>query len=92
MTLVCVFLLGGASLVQACHAHDDPSTLSKGTPTNMPADHCALCLAMHTAMPATSQTAPLLVQHERVLPKEAHEVRRVGVWSFSLFSRPPPGV
>ena len=90
LTLLCVLLLGGASTAQACHSHEDASALSKGSPTNLPADHCPLCLAMHSAMPVAHATAPLLVEHLVDLVKEAPEARGSGIWSFSLFSRPPP--
>lgn len=89
--LLCVFLLGAVSTAQACHTHDDASAAGKNSPVNVPADHCALCLAMHAAMPVAAETGPLLVQQVGTLAKETRELRRARVWSVSLFSRPPPG-
>ena len=54
-------------------------------------EHCPLCVAMHSALPATMQVVPEPVQqiaqtlytHVLVAPEK--------LWSFAMFSRPPPG-
>lgn len=90
LALVCVLLLGGASTAQVCHSHEDASALRKGSSQNVPADHCPLCLAMHTAMPAVERTAPLPVVEVWQAPGEEQTTERARELDFSLFSRPPP--
>lgn len=89
MLLVCVLLLGGTSVVQACHSHEDLSA-THSTPLNVPSDHCLLCMAMHSAMPVAAASSPLFDRVVHALPREAPEVGPSGIWSFDLFSRPPP--
>ena len=90
MTMMCVLLLGVGSTAQVCHSHDDGSALTKSSPVNVPTDHCPLCLAMHTALPAVGPSAPLLVRDIEELAKETSEDRRTDLWNVSLFGRPPP--
>jgi hypothetical protein len=79
-TLVCLVLLTFLAVVQVAHVH----------PLETDADHCPLCIAMHTAAPvAVTAAEVVLVQVESPAPIfEAHTVTRP--WHPTLFTRPPP--
>jgi len=79
-TLVCLILLALLAVVQVAHVH----------PLENDADHCPLCIAMHTAAPvAVTAAEVVLVQVEGAAPIfEAHTVTRH--WHPQLFTRPPP--
>ena len=89
----CVLLICIASTAQVCHTHLETAAMTKGSGQNVPGpDHCPLCVAMHSALPATANSAPEpLLQVHAVLFKavETHRLQRL---SFDLFSRPPPVV
>jgi len=77
---LCLALLALFTVVQVVHEHAVASD----------ADHCALCVAMHTAVPVAA-AAPVitLVQVEAAAP--VLEVRAiVRHWRPQLFIRPPP--
>jgi len=80
VTLVCLFLLALLAVVQVAHTH----------PTESDADHCPLCIVMHTAAPvAMAAAAVVLVQFER--SATVFEPRAVvRHWHPKLFTRPPP--
>jgi hypothetical protein len=79
-SLVCLMLLSLLTFVQVAHVH----------PAATDADHCSICVVMHSAAPVaviappivfTSGTAPVPVPlvHSVVRP-----------WHCTLFNRPPP--
>ncbi|MGD0729644.1 MAG: hypothetical protein ABR956_00165 [Terracidiphilus sp.] len=80
VTLLCLFLLALLAVVQVAHMH----------PTESDADHCPLCIVMHTAAPvAVAAAVVVLVQIEQAAPIfEARAVIRH--WNPKLFTRPPP--
>jgi hypothetical protein len=80
VTLVCLVLLALLAVAQVAHTHAVESD----------ADHCPLCILMHTAAPAAvAATVVVLVQLESRAPiYEAHTVTRH--WNPKLFTRPPP--
>lgn len=79
-TVVCLVLLALLAVVQVAHMH----------PVDGDADHCLLCIVMHTAAPvAVLAAVVVLVQMERRTPAfEARTVTRH--WHPKLFTRPPP--
>jgi len=79
-TVVCLILLALLAVVQVAHVH----------PVETDADHCPLCIVMHTAAPvAVAAAVVILVQFESPAPIfEAHTVTRY--WHPQLFTRPPP--
>jgi len=95
--MLCVALMAAIGTAQAVHIHGDwlPKNAAHAS---LPADasqgqgeeHCPLCVAMHSALPVTLAVVPvplLEVQHlfsTRVL------VAPQKLWSFAMFSRPPP--
>jgi hypothetical protein len=93
MAMMCVLLLCIASTAEVCHTHPGISSTSKDSRQNAPGpDHCPLCVAMHTALPATWHTAPDPVLQTQPMAPRAVAVQRVQQWSYELFSRPPPAV
>jgi len=80
VTVVCLFLLTLLAVVQVVHVH----------PVDADADHCPLCIVMHTAAPvAVTAAVVILVEIEAPAPVfEAHTVSRP--WHPQLFIRPPP--
>src|ERR1700722_9451532 len=67
--VLCLLLICIASTAQVCHTHLEAALTSKDSHQNVPApDHCPLCVAMHSALPATASAAPEpLLQGQAVL-------------------------
>jgi hypothetical protein len=80
MTVVCLLLVALFAVVQVAHLHARASD----------ADHCALCVVMHSAAPvAVMATVIVLVQVGFSAPAaKARAVARF--WHPQLFIRPPP--
>jgi hypothetical protein len=80
VAFVCLALLALLTVVQVAHIH----------PLNSDADHCPVCIAMHSAAPvAALATAIVLVRIGNPAPVvEARAVIRH--WHPKLFTRPPP--
>jgi len=79
-TLVCLVLLTLLAVAQVAHVHQ----------VDTDADHCPLCIVMHSAAPvAVTAAMVILVQLESAAPVfEARTVTRH--WHPKLFTRPPP--
>jgi len=78
--LVCLALLALLAVAQVAHTHAD----------NTDADHCQLCIVMHSVVPAVAVAALLslvLVSVAVPAPELAPVPRR---WHAQLFTRPPP--
>lgn len=77
---VCLILLAILSIAQVAHLH----------PNQTDADHCQLCIVMHTVAPsATAVVAVIFVRlGASVFPAEPLLIIRQP--QFRLFSRPPP--
>lgn len=80
VTVVCLILLALLTVVQVAHVH----------PVDTDADHCPLCILLHTAAPvAVAAAIVVLIQIETRAPIfEAQPVTRY--WQPQLFIRPPP--
>jgi hypothetical protein len=80
VTVVCLILLALLAVVQVAHMH----------PLDSDADHCPLCIAMHTAAPvAVTAAVVVMVQIEMRAP--IFETRAVlRNWHPKLYTRPPP--
>ncbi|HET6207136.1 MAG TPA: hypothetical protein VFD98_10015 [Terracidiphilus sp.] len=79
-TVVCVVLLALLAVVQVAHFHSLATD----------ADHCPLCIVMHTVAPVSvAAAAILLVQVGNPLPIVAARAAS-RPWSPTLFTRPPP--
>lgn len=93
IAMMCVLVTCIASTVQVCHTHAEVTSSTKDSPQNAPGpDHCPLCVAMHSALPATANTAPEPVLQIQMVLFKAVELERLQRWSYELFSRPPPVV
>jgi hypothetical protein len=80
MSLVCLLLLAVFMLVQVAHTH----------PFATDADHCPICVVMHSAAPV-AVVAAILVRTQAASPVPAPVVHSVvRPWHFELFNRPPP--
>jgi hypothetical protein len=94
LAMMCLLLLCVVSTAQVCHVHSELSLTgqdSRDSRQSVP-DHCPLCVAMHSALPATAHTdAEPVLQVQTVLLKTV-EIERVERRTYELFSRPPPVV
>ena len=80
VTVLCIVLLALLTVVQVAHVH----------PFDSDADHCPLCIAMHTAAPvAVIATVVVLIPIETTA--SVFEPRAVvRHWHPKLYTRPPP--
>jgi hypothetical protein len=80
VTVLCLALLALLAFAQVAHLH----------PTSSDADHCPLCVVMHSAVPAVhTADVIVLVQLESATPVfQARAIARY--WQPKLFTRPPP--
>jgi hypothetical protein len=82
VTVVCLILLALLVVVQVAHVH----------PNSSDADHCPLCIVMHSAAPVAAAVAAIVMV---TLGTHAPAVRVCTVvrpWHPTLFTRPPPPV
>jgi len=95
--MLCVALMGAIGTAQAVHIHGDwlPKNAAHAS---LPADasqgqgeeHCPLCVAMHSALPVTLAVIPVPLREVRQLFSARVLVAPQKLWSFAMFSRPPP--
>ncbi len=90
---LCLLLIAVMSTAQVCHVHAS-SHARQGSQQQQrdvtPEDHCLLCVAMHSAVPADIQVTPEPVLTVRALESVAADAERIFRWRFELASRPPP--
>jgi hypothetical protein len=98
LALACLLLTVFASSAQAVHKHGqwlphhDTQVSSQAEGPQLPEEaSCPLCVAMHSALPATAALPEtvLLVQ-EPLLPVAVADAVPDLTWHFARFSRPPP--
>jgi len=79
-SLICLLLLALLTFVQVAHVH----------PAATDADHCPICVAMHSAAPVSLLVvaATFTRVSEPVAVPLVRPVARV--WHYTLFNRPPP--
>ena len=79
-TVVCLALLSLLAVVQVAHMH----------PIESDADHCQLCIVMHTAAPVAIVAAAVILVKVGT-PAPLVEVRAIiRHWHPQIFIRPPP--
>ena len=80
VVLVCLALLALLTFIQVAHVHS----------VNTDADHCPICVVLHTAAPlAVAAAIIVLVQMQTFVPQvEVRPIRSHG--HRQLFIRPPP--
>ena len=91
LAVMCLLLLAAMSTVQVCHTHAQTTVKQgsrQGDPT--PEDHCPLCVAMHSALPAGIHVAPEPILAVRAMDSVAADAERMFRWRFEMASRPPP--
>lgn len=82
VVLVCLALLALLTFIQVAHVHS----------VNTDADHCPICVVLHTAAPLAAAAAIIvLVQMRAFVPQpEVRPIRSRG--QRQLFIRPPPSL
>jgi uncharacterized membrane protein YhaH (DUF805 family) len=79
-TLICLVLLTLLTFVQVAHVH----------PSATDADHCPICVVMHSAAPV-AVVAVAIVFVRALVPVTVPVVHLVArPWHCTLFNRPPP--
>lgn len=93
LAVVCLVLVVLMSTVQVCHVHGE-MTAKQGSRQGDPApeNHCPLCVAMHSALPAGIHVSPEPLAAVRALDSVAADAERMFRWRFEMASRPPPAV
>ena len=94
LAMMCLLLLCVVSTAQACHVHGELSLAGKDAPDSRQSvpDHCPLCVAMHSALPATAHTDAEPVLQVQAVSLKTVAVDRVEQRAYELFSRPPPAL
>ena len=83
--------LSQADRLQAPHPATAPNPAQPSHPgQTSPEDHCPLCVAMHSALPAGMHIAPEPLVQIECINSVAADAERVFRWRFELLSRPPP--
>jgi hypothetical protein len=77
---LCLVLLAMLAVVQATHLHANETD----------ADHCQLCIVMHTAVPAVAAAAIIVMVQLGSLAPVAEPVFILRKRQVRLFIRPPP--
>lgn len=78
--VVCLALLALLTVIQVAHVHS----------VDTDADHCPLCIALHTAAPVTAAVAVIVLVQIEALAAIV-EVRPIRTsWHRRLYIRPPP--
>jgi hypothetical protein len=98
LALFCVFLFGVVSTAQAAHLHGVSTDAGKhrvqapaaGSQGPSDEEHCPLCVAMHSAFPASIKIAPVPVVATSSVVRLQAEQDVSSAWHFASFSRPPP--
>jgi hypothetical protein len=79
--VVCLILVALLAVIQVTHVHAVESD----------ADHCPLCVAMHSLVPFVITVASVLLVRIGTAAPVLPETRRiVRYWHPTLFNRPPP--
>lgn len=83
VTVFCLVVLALLVVIQVSHVH-----LTEGD-----ADHCPLCIAMHSVVPFTVAVAAIImIRVGTAAPIFAEYFTIIRYWYPTLFTRPPPTV
>src|ERR1700683_1717604 len=77
---LCLVLLATLSIAQVTHLHSNP----------VDADHCQLCIVMHTAAPVTAVATGIFVVEVGAPAPRAEPIAIPRQRQLRLFIRPPP--
>lgn len=78
--VVCLVLAALLAVMQVPHLHQNPSD----------ADHCMLCMVMHTAAPVSAPVAVVVLVRIGISIPVAKTRPILRYWHPQLFTRPPP--
>jgi hypothetical protein len=89
---LCILMITFMSAAQACHTHAEQSSLRQSSHHNQAPqeDHCPVCMAMHSALPATLHLAPAPTLEIEPLSAVVSDTSRAFNWRFEMASRGPP--
>jgi hypothetical protein len=89
---LCILMITFMSAAQACHTHAEQSSLRQSSHHNQAPQegHCPVCMAMHSALPATLHLAPAPTLKIEPLNAVASDTSRSFNWRFEMASRGPP--
>lgn len=80
VAVVCLALLALLVVVQVAHFHASDTV----------ADHCPLCVSMHSAAPADEIPVAIVLVQVGVSTSTSEALAIVRHWNPKLFTRPPP--
>lgn len=80
LVLACVVLVAVLAVMLIPHVHQTPSD----------AEHCALCVVMHSAAPAAVAAVAVVLVPLGISPPPAKARAIARYWNPQLFTRPPP--
>jgi len=80
VALLCLVLLAMLTVAQVTHLHPDQSD----------ADHCPLCIVMHTVVPVAAAAAIILIVQLGASTPQAEPIVIARHRQIRLFIRPPP--
>lgn len=78
--LLCLVLAALLAVIQVAHVH----------PVDSDPDQCTLCIAMHSAAPATVVADPVVLVRVGIDPPVFETRAAVRYWRPKLLTRPPP--
>jgi len=80
VAVLCLILLAMLAIAQVAHLH----------PNQTDADHCQLCIVMHTVVPAAIAAAVIVIVQLGASAPQADPIVIVHQRQVRLFIRPPP--
>ena len=80
VAVLCLVLLALLTVVQVAHTHFDEAA----------ADHCPLCISMHSAAPVAESAAVVILVQIGTSAPAIQKRAAVRNWNPKLFTRPPP--
>ncbi len=79
---LCLVLLAMLAVAQVAHIHPDQAD----------ADHCQLCIVMHTVVPVAAAAAVIVIVQLGTSTPQAEPILVAHQRQIRLFIRPPPAV
>ena len=80
VAVLCLILLATLAVAQVAHLH----------PSQSDADHCQLCIAMHTVAPVATAAAIIVIVQLGASTPQAEPIVIARQRQIRLFIRPPP--
>ena len=80
VAVLCLILLATLAVAQVAHLH----------PSQSDADHCQLCIAMHTVAPVATAAAIIIIVQLGASTPQAEPIVVARQRQIRLFIRPPP--